>query len=63
MTKKDCVKIAAAINNVRSGYSPHWNPNLFRAVDDVAKEIARVCEADNAGFDRKRFLATCGVPA
>ena len=63
MTRKDYVKIAAAINGVRSGYSPHWNPNLFRAVDDVAKELARVLEADNSRFDKGRFLAACGVPA
>lgn len=36
---------------VRAGYSPHWDPNFFRALDDVSRTIAHTLpEKDRAAF-------------
>ena len=61
MTRKDYVSIAAAVAVVRDSYSFNWNPNLFRALDDVAKQLAVHLAQDNPRFDRARFLKACGV--
>ncbi len=61
MTRKDYVAIARAISDQRNAYQPNWDPNLFRALNDVSRELANILQADNARFDRARFLAACGV--
>ena len=43
---------ARAIAEVRKGYAPHWDANLFRALNDVAKEQACRLPA----FERDAFL-------
>jgi tetraacyldisaccharide-1-P 4'-kinase len=64
MTKKDYVAIAKALAETWHGcpferleYSAAWNNALTRA----ATNIADVMQADNARFDRQRFLVACGV--
>ena len=61
MTRKDYIAIAAALSNVRNSYAPNWDPNLFRACDDHAKQLAHVLAQDNPRFDRARFLKAAGV--
>ena len=57
MTKKDYVKLAAAIHatlkDVQVDEQP-WVP-FFTVVDAIAATLA----ADNAAFDRDRFVAAC----
>ena len=33
--------VGQALANVRASYVPHWDANLFRALDDVAKALAK----------------------
>jgi hypothetical protein len=54
MTKKDYELIAGVL---REAYR---DPELHRlTVTDVAKDMAAALAADNARFDRSRFLAAC----
>jgi hypothetical protein len=62
MTRKDYILLAAAVRRVRDGYGTNWNPNLFRAVDDIAISLGAALLRDNPRFDRVRFLTACGVP-
>lgn len=61
MTKKDCALIANAIDFTRKQYQPGWNPNLFRALDDVAIKLAHDMSEANPRFSRGTFLKACGV--
>lgn len=65
MTKKDYIRIAAAIKAARVNNSTeNGNPNkaLYNnGVDNAAAMIAHALAGDNAMFDRARFLAACGV--
>lgn len=61
MTRKDYNRIAAALRAVRESYSPGWNPNLFRALDDVTAALAGTLAEDNPRFDRHRFAAAAGM--
>ena len=60
MTKKDYVKIAAALKCTR-GISSAANMPGFVIVDDAMTRIAEVLAADDPKFDRARFYAACGV--
>lgn len=62
MTRKDYIAIAATLARVRRAYAPHGDPNLFRACTDHANALADMFAADNARFDRPRFIDECGVP-
>lgn len=61
MTRKDYVLIATTLATVRKSYAPNWDPNLFRALNDVARELSINLAVDNERFDRERFLAAAGV--
>lgn len=61
MTRKDYIRIAGAIRAVRESYSPSWNPNLFRALDDATLALAGTLAEDNPRFDRERFATAAGV--
>lgn len=61
MTRKDYIRIAAAIREVRESYSPNWNPNLFRALDDATAALAGTLAEDNPRFDRRRFAIAAGM--
>lgn len=61
MTRKDYPFLAAVLKQVRDGYAPHWDPNLFRACDDHAKQLADALKAENQAFDSVRFLKAAGV--
>jgi hypothetical protein len=63
MTRKHVEAVAAALKAVRDSYSPHWNPNLFRACTDNARAVARALAVLNPRFDTARFLRDCGVPS
>ena len=52
--------LAKALLAQRRSYAPHWDANLFRALDDTCKAIADVFAADNPRFDRERFYTACG---
>lgn len=56
MTRKHFEALASAIkaNGSLYGYTA--------ALDDLAKHLAHICAQDNPNFNRKRFLAACGVP-
>lgn len=61
MTRKDYNRIAGAIRAVRESYSPTWNPNLFRALDDATTALAGTLVADNPRFDPRRFVIAAGM--
>lgn len=61
MHRKDYVAIAATLKKVRASYAPHWDSNLFRAVDDVARALADTMAAGNERFNRAAFLSAAGV--
>jgi hypothetical protein len=52
MTRKDYIKIAAAIEDVDTTHHEKWV--FSNALADILKE-------DNPAFDRERFLAACGL--
>ena len=55
MTRKDYVLIASALKANRDKWvvTPTWL--------DAVYSVADALKADNARFDRARFLAACGV--
>lgn len=55
----DSASIAATILKQRNSYAPHWDPNLFRAMDDSANAFADAMNLSEA--DRAPFLLACGV--
>ena len=61
MNKKDFALIANAVATTRKSYAQAWNPNLFRALDDVSIKLAHDLAKDNQRFNRKTFLQACGV--
>ena len=58
MTRKDYIAIAAAISTAR-----RVTPSKAQqsALDDVQALLAQHMAADNARFDRARFLKACEV--
>jgi len=58
MTRKDYVKIAAAIRQHVEANSAESYQTAFSM---IAKSVADVLADDNARFDRQRFLTACGV--
>ncbi len=70
MTRKDYVAIAKIIaetasapdlRNSTSSLSKQWAAGCDAACERVASHFADYAAADNARFDRARFLAACGV--
>jgi len=59
-SRKHYRAIAAALHSQRQSYAPHWDANLFRALDDTCKTIADVFAADNPRFNRATFYTACG---
>lgn len=65
MTRKDYIRIAAAVRE--AGYhklradAPDDGHAMRYGINAVASELAHALAADNARFDRSRFLAACGV--
>jgi hypothetical protein len=55
MTRKDYIRFAAMLKHIR----PHWKDN--ECLDDVANRMCAIFKADNARFDRAKFLKACGV--
>jgi hypothetical protein len=58
VTRKDYEAIASCIRGEREGWS---QPEPRIAVSRIARHLAEIMAADNPRFDRKRFLAACGV--
>jgi len=65
VTKKDYIAIAAALHRSRMAKSLERNATKRAAAVDgvrlVAIDLSATLAADNPRFDRKRFLAACGV--
>lgn len=55
----DSASIAATILKQRNSYAPHWDKNLFRAMDDSAMAFADALKL--ADEDRAAFLRACRV--
>ena len=60
MTRKHYVAIAAAFDYQRQTVAD-MGKQAQQAVTDCAVAVANVMAADNARFDRARFLKACGV--
>jgi len=60
MTSKDYILIAKVIMQVRRSYSPTWDSNLFRALDDVTRTLSFGLGQQNERFDPDKFMAACG---
>jgi hypothetical protein len=58
MTKKDYVRIAAAIKLARGAGD---STGHFLGCFDVARVMAETLAQDNARFDKARFMEACGV--
>ena len=62
MTRKDYVRIAEAIFEVRFAIAQHGgNMDAVSGVRATAEAIADVLQADNPRFNRWRFLLACGL--
>lgn len=65
MTKKDYIKLAAALNETldyaKHGVREPLRDQAIMTVGYAAECIARTLKADNGRFDRDRFLTACGV--
>jgi hypothetical protein len=61
MTRKDYIMLSATLRKVRDSYAPHWDPNLVRACDDHARQLANELAGQSRAFDRQRFLIDAGV--
>lgn len=63
MTKKDYVRIAAALADTLLINCPsaEYLAGATAARNSAVARIADALAADNARFDRARFLAACGV--
>lgn len=67
MTRKDYVKLAAAVTATKA-YIVAREPdedhaNMIDGASLVAEHLADTLAADNPRFDRARFLKACGVTA
>ena len=70
MTKKDYIRIAAALRGDAAHLNPpgipyermpRWNQGCYDQWNTVVLAIADALAADNPKFDRARFLSACGV--
>jgi hypothetical protein len=59
MTRKDYIRIAAALKSARPPYHAETAPRV--AWDAAVFEIADVLADDNPRFDRAIFYAACGA--
>lgn len=66
MTRKDYKAIAGAIaqakaHEIQMGAEGRDLAIIGFALESVAREIAKVLQADNPRFDRDKFLTACGL--
>ena len=66
MTRQDFEKLATTIDDqvtrVKASYPVSWrNSDEFLLLEELASDIADVCEGSNGMFDRDRFLRACGT--
>lgn len=62
MTKKDYIKFAQMIIDLRSASATHDKQgNVLVRVDDVARAMSYIFKDDNMAHDRERFLTVAGV--
>ena len=60
MTRKHYVAIAKAISNVRKEWGQDALDTKTRhMVEEIEDALAQVFKADNANFDKQRFLDAC----
>ena len=60
MTKKDYVKFAEMLKDVRSN-AHHEQSTTDVIINTIAFDICYILAADNPNFDRSRFLSACEV--
>lgn len=66
MTRKHFEKLATVIKDqvvaTQRAYRLDWQESSeYLMLEEVASDLADVCEGENGLFDRARFLAACGV--
>ena len=66
MTAKHFEKLATVIKDqveaTQRAYSVSWmNSDEYLLLEEIASDLADVCEGENGLFDRDRFLTACGV--
>ena len=59
MTRKDYVLISDTLANLMGDFNNCGDDSVSLSL--VAEELADALQADNARFDRARFLTACGV--
>jgi len=60
MTKKDYVKLAAALAYNRPTAVGLFSAGMY-AWRRIVNDLADVCQSDNPRFNRGRFLVACGA--
>ena len=63
MTRKDYVRFAAMFkaNNVCRLHDESLHAGYLKAIANICDRTADIFAADNANFDRDKFLKACGV--
>lgn len=65
MTRQDFEKLAGVIREQVLAFH-QWDiadlPAVTYVLQEVAGDIADVCESSNGLFDREKFLIACGLP-
>lgn len=61
MTRQDYELIAQVFERQYEAASSLGEGDAMEAIEDAAFDMATAFEASNPRFDRKRFLAACGV--
>jgi hypothetical protein len=61
MTRKDYVMIAEVIKTQIEMSVKFGEEESQAGAENIARDLADALQADNARFDRARFLVACGV--
>jgi hypothetical protein len=61
MTRKDYVMIAEVIKTQIEMSVKFEEEESQAGAENIARDLADALQADNARFDRARFLSACGV--
>jgi len=65
MTRKHFEKLATVIRDqvdaTKMAYLNWQNSDEFLMLEEIASDLADMCEGENALFDRDKFLIACGV--
>jgi len=61
MTRKDYIRIAAALKAARNQFHPDDFQKVYAGWYSTVTFLADALAQDNPKFDRTRFVAACGV--